>query len=62
MHLDSVTLSPFGTVPAIYILQFGRPFFELVQGAAIGSPLSPIMANIFMEDLEMPALETSPCR
>ena len=28
----------------------------------MGSPLSPIMANIFMEDLEMPALETSPCR
>ena len=42
--------------------QFGRPFFEQVQGAAMGSPLLPIMTNIFMEDPEMPALETSPCR
>ena len=33
-----------------------------VQGAAMGSPLSPMMANIFMEDLEMHALETSPCK
>ena len=27
----------------------------------MGSPLSPIVAHIFMEDLEMRALETSPC-
>ena len=40
--------------------QFGQTFFEQVQGAAMGSPLSPIVANIFMEDLEMRALEMSP--
>ena len=32
--------------------QFNRSFFEQVKGAAMGSPLSPIVANIFMEGLE----------
>ena len=27
----------------------------------MGSPLSPIVANIFMEDFEANALETAPC-
>ena len=40
--------------------QFGQTFFEQVQGAAMGSLLSPIVANIFMEDLETQALEMSP--
>ncbi len=26
------------------------------------SPLSPVLANIFMEDFETRALETSPCK
>ena len=41
--------------------QFGEPFYEQVEGAAMGSPLSPVLANIFMEDYETRALETSPC-
>ena len=40
--------------------QFGKSFYEQVEGAAMGSPLSPIVANIFMEDFEARALETSP--
>ena len=39
--------------------QFGGSFFEQVKGAAMGSPLSPIVANI-MEALETRALEISP--
>ena len=39
--------------------QFGKSFYEQVEGAAMGSPLSPIVANIFLEDLETRALETS---
>ena len=42
--------------------QFDGSFFGQVQGAAMGSPLSPIVANIFMEDLEMHALKMSPCK
>ena len=40
--------------------QFGEAFYEQVEGAAMGSPLSPVLANIFMEDFEIHALETSP--
>ena len=40
--------------------QFGESFYEQVEGAAMGSPLSPIVANVFMEDFETRALDTSP--
>ena len=40
--------------------QFGEAFYEQVEGTAMGSPLSPVLANIFMEDFETRALETSP--
>ena len=39
--------------------QFDESFYEQVEGTAMGSPLSLIVANIFMEDLETWALETS---
>ena len=35
-------------------------FYQQLEGAAIGSPLSPIVANIFMEKFEEEALETAP--
>ena len=34
--------------------------FEQVKGAAMGSPISPIVANLFMEDLETKSLATAP--
>ena len=40
--------------------QFGENFFEQLEGAAMGSPLSPIVANIFMEALEDWALSSFP--
>ena len=40
--------------------QSGKSFYEQVEGAAMGSPLFPVIANIFIEDLEARALETSP--
>ena len=33
--------------------------YQQVEGAAMGSPLSPIVANIFMENVEREALETA---
>ena len=39
---------------------FQGKFFEQVKGAAMGSPISPIVANLFMEDLEVKALSTAP--
>ena len=35
-------------------------FYQQVEGAAMGSPLSPIVANIYMEKFEEEALATAP--
>ena len=35
-------------------------FYEQVEGAAMGSPISPIVANLFMENFEIRALQSSP--
>ena len=35
-------------------------FYQQLEGAAMGSPLSPIVANIFMEKIEEEALATEP--
>ena len=38
---------------------FQGKFYEQVDGTAMGSPISPIVANLFLEDLETKALVTS---
>ena len=40
---------------------FHGQFFEQVEGAAMGSPVSPIVANLYMDYLEQKALSTTPC-
>ena len=40
--------------------QFHDKFFEQTDGAAMGSPLSPVIANLYMERLEENALQTAP--
>ena len=39
---------------------FQGQFFEQGKGAAMGSPQSPIVANLYMEYLEQKALSTAP--
>ena len=39
---------------------FQGQFFEQVEGAAMGSPVGPIVANLYMEYLEQKALSTAP--
>ena len=39
---------------------FQGQFFEQVEGAAMGSPVSPIVANLYMEYIEQKALSTAP--
>ena len=39
---------------------FQDQFHEQVEGAAMGSPVSPIVANLYMEYLEQKALSTAP--
>ena len=38
---------------------FQGRLYEQMEGATMGSPISPIVANLFMEDLEIRALATS---
>ena len=39
---------------------FQGQFFEQDEGVAMGSPVSPIVANLYMEYLEQKALSTAP--
>ena len=39
--------------------KFTGEFYAQQEEAAMGSPISPVMANLFMEDLEMKAIRTS---
>ena len=39
---------------------FQGQFFEQVEGAAMGPPVSPIVANLYMENLEQKTLSTTP--
>ena len=39
---------------------FQGKYYEQLEGAAMGSPLSPIIANIYMEEFETKALSTAP--
>lgn len=40
--------------------QLGECFYEQREGAAMGSPLSPVIANLYMEHFERLAVDTSP--
>ena len=39
---------------------FQGQFFEQVEGVAMGSPVTPIVANLYMEYLEQKAQSTAP--
>ena len=49
-------LNYWGSVCTILTFLFKTKFYEQIEGAAMGSPVSPIVANLFMEDFERKAL------
>ena len=42
------------------IFCFNKKFYKQLQGAAMGSPVSPVIANIYMEYFESLAIPSSP--
>ena len=42
----------------MFLILFNLWFYEQTEGSAMGSPISPIVANLFMEDLEVQATRT----
>ena len=59
MTIDHITtLLEFCLTSTSFVLQ--GQYYQQMEGAAMGSPLSPIVANIFMESFEQQALDTAP--
>ena len=42
--------------------QLGEEFYKQLDGAAMGSPLSPVIANLYLEHLEETALQSAPLK
>ena len=39
--------------------KYDNTFYQQIHGTAIGSPLSPVVANLFMESLETKAIQSA---
>ena len=53
------SLNYWGSVCTILTFIFKKKFYEQIEGVAMGSPVSPIVANLFMEDFERKALASA---
>jgi hypothetical protein len=56
-HFSEDVLAVFKHVLTSTYFVFGGHFCEQIDGVAMGSPLSPVIANFFMEDFEERALQ-----
>ena len=59
MYIQQITSQLEFCLSHTYFL-FQAKYYEQVQGAAMGSPISPLIANIFMEEFEVQALSSFP--
>ena len=58
--LKERTVMEVGDIILLLEFSFQGQFYEQVEGAAMGSPVSPIVANLYMEYLEQKVLSTAP--
>ena len=59
-HVNPQNSHPFGVVSQnTYILLQGK-YYEQIHGAAMGYLISPLIANLFMEEFEVKATNTAP--
>ncbi|XP_043236059.1 uncharacterized protein LOC122388745 [Amphibalanus amphitrite] len=49
-------------LPHITAFQLGDDYYQQTEGMAMGSPLSPVIAYIYMENFEELALQTAPLK
>jgi retron-type reverse transcriptase len=56
-HFEDDVLALFKHVLTSTYFCFDGQFYEQTDGVAMGSPLSPVIANFFMEDFEKKATE-----
>ena len=59
MSIPQITSSWSSALTQTYFLFQGK-YYQQTQGAAMGSPISPLIANIFMEEFEVKALQSLP--
>ena len=58
MKVEQIISLPEFCLKSTYF-QFQGRFFEQLQGAAMGSPTRPIVANLYMDDFETKAINTA---
>ncbi|XP_023726043.1 uncharacterized protein LOC111874629, partial [Cryptotermes secundus] len=58
-HFEDI-LRLFHHVLTTSCFNFNGQFYEQTDGVAMGSPLSPVIANLYMEDFEERALDLAP--
>ena len=59
MSIQQIVTSLEFCIKNTYFLFQGK-YYEQVHGAAMGSPISTLIANLFMEEFEVKALSSAP--
>ena len=59
-HVSQPYHQPSGVLLEKYLFHLPARLYEQQEGAAMGSPISPIVANLFMKDFEKKTIDSSP--
>jgi hypothetical protein len=61
-HFEEDVLGLFRHALTISYFEFDGQFYGQTSGVAMGSPLSPVIENFYMEDYEKAELESNPLK